>query len=125
MYLRLFIVRFLYKLFNGTLLSFLLRLNSTSKKANCLLRLNKGKTVNHYELINQTVFDPSESKINFESFIIQIKHERWITAEQLKNHSISLGSYFEGIILYPLIRIYWGYRMLNFKYRKRQSSRIL
>jgi hypothetical protein len=125
MYLRLHIVRFLYKLFNGTLLSFLLRLYSTSKRANCLLRLKKGKTVNHYELINQTVFDPSESKINFESFIIQIKHERWIKEEQLKNHSISLGSYFEGIILYPLIRIYWGYRMLNFKYRKRQSSRIL
>ncbi len=122
MYLRLSIVRFLYKLFNGTLLSFLLRLNSTSKKANCLLRLNKGKTVNHYELINQTIFDPSESKINFESFIIQIKHERWIKEEHLKNHSISLGTYFEGTILYPMIRISWGYRILNFKYRKRQFA---
>ena len=78
--------------------------------------------MDHYDLINQTVFDPNESKINFESFIIQIKHDRWIKVEHLKNHSISLSTYFESTILYPMIRICWGYRILNFKYRKRQFT---
>jgi hypothetical protein len=122
MCLRLSIVRLLSKLFNGLPLSFFMRLNSTYSITDCFLRLKKKKTIDYYDLINQTVFDSKELKINFGSFIIQIKQDRWIKVEHLKNHSISLSSYFEGTILYPIIRIFWGYRILNFKYRKRQFA---
>ena len=125
MYLRLSIVRFLSKLFNGILLSFFLRLNSTYSITDCFLRLKKKKTIDYYDLIKQTVFDSKESGINFAYFVIQLQHDKWMKIEQIKNQSTLLCSYFQGRIFFPFICIYWGYRILNFKYRKRQCSRFL
>ena len=122
MYLSRNIIRFIYYLFNFTLMRFLSILINSKRNEYYLNHLKENESIDNYTLINQCVYNPDEPKLNFEINILLINRKNCDKIEKESNHTDSFDHFWDGNIQFPLTRLYWGYRIINFKYRKRQRS---
>lgn len=83
-----------------------------------LNKLTVSEPVDNYVILNHSIFVMDET-IQKTTNCIAFQQKRELFKKLEKNKSIAFEKSLAGNIIFPFLRIYWEFRIINFKYRKK------